>query len=120
MNARSAKPLAPNLSGSGLESRMAHDQIARGTAARRGANIAFDLDVGTYSMHVHLESETCVCSFSSELLYRSVFSMYVLFSCFCSSRSALSYSPFVGLGPESLLAAILLGIGLVVWLGLRG
>ncbi len=77
-----------------------------------GANIAFVPDVGS-SLRIHLESEACVCSFSSEfllifeILNLYVFSMYALFLPFCSSRSAPPFPLVPGLAPESLLAAIL-------------
>ncbi len=79
-----------------------------------GANIAFVPDVGS-SLRIHLESEACVCSFSSEFLFifeilnLYVFSMYALFLPFCSSRSAPPFPLVPGLAPESLLAAIFRG-----------
>ncbi len=47
---------------------MAHSLTAKATDAGSSANIAFVPDVG-YSVRVRLESETCVCSFSSEFLF---------------------------------------------------
>ncbi|KAF4115198.1 hypothetical protein G5714_002687 [Onychostoma macrolepis] len=64
----SAKPLAPSLSGHGFESWVEPAQTPRGTVARSGADVAFVPDVAS-SVGVRLESETCVCSFSSELLF---------------------------------------------------
>ncbi len=75
-------------------------------------NIAFVPDVGSF-VRICLESETYVCSFSSEFLFSFellnlyVFSMYALFLPFCSSRSRLPLFP--GLAPASLLAAIFRG-----------
>ncbi len=88
--------------------------IVRGAVVGSGANIAFVPDVGS-SLRIHLESEACVCSFSSEFLFifeilnLYVFSMYALFLPFCSSRSAPPFPLVPGLAPESLLAAIFRG-----------
>ncbi len=104
--AGSANPLTPNLSGRGFESRVAHAQTARGTVTTSGANVAFVPDVGS-SVRVHLESETCVCSFSSELLFvfellnLSVFSMYVLFPLFTFFPFCAALRAVRGLGPAN-------------------
>ncbi len=69
-----------------------------------GTNIDFVPDVGSF-VHICLESETYVCSFSSEFLFSFellnlyVYSMYALFLPFCSSRSAPPFLLFPGLAP---------------------
>jgi len=81
-----------------------HDGGAIDPVVRSGSNIAFVPDVGS-SVRICLESETYVCSFSSEFLFSFqllnlyVFSMYALFLPFCSSRSAPPLPALPGLGP---------------------
>ncbi len=65
-----------------------------------GTNIVFVPDVGSF-VHICLESETYVCSFSFEFLFSFellnlyVFSiLYTLFLPFCSSRSAPPFPLF--------------------------
>ncbi len=78
---------------------------AKGAVVGSDTNIAFVPDIGS-SVRICLESETCVCSFSSEFLFSFellnlyVFSMYALLLPFCSSRYAPPYAVMLrGLGP---------------------
>ncbi len=66
---------------------------AKGAVVGSGTNNAFVSDVGS-SVRICLESETCVCSFSSEFLFSFellnlyVFSLYALLLPFCPFRSS--------------------------------
>jgi len=81
-----------------------HDWVAGGALVGNGMNIAFVPDVGS-SVRICLESETYVCSFSSEFLFSFellnlyVFSIHALLLPFCSSRSAPPFPLFPGLAP---------------------
>ncbi len=93
---------------------MAHDWAARGSVVGSGTYITFVPDVGSF-VHICLESETYVCSFSSEFLFSFEllnlfgFSVYALLLPFCSSRSAPPFPLFPGSAPALLLAAIFRG-----------
>ncbi len=69
---------------------MAHDRIVRGAVVGRGMNIAFVPDVGSY-LRICLESETYVCSFSSEFLFSfELFNLFVFFYV-CSASAVLLF-----------------------------
>ncbi len=94
----SAKPLAPNLSGSGFESRVAYSQTERGTLAGSGANIACVPNVGS-SVRVHLKIRNVhLYCHLNPFFFFNVRSFFFFFL------------PFAGLAPESLLAAIFISI----------
>ncbi len=92
---------------------LAHVRAESGAVVGSGTNITFVPDDGSF-VCICLESETYVCSFSSELLFSFellnlyVFSMYALFLPFCSSRSSRAWPRhrclqlYLGAEPEGL------------------
>ncbi len=104
--AHSVKLLRLNVAGS-VRIQVEHERVATGAVVGSGANISFVPDVRS-SVRIILESETCVCSISSELLFSFellYFWTYLFFPytfCFCRiALAALRHPLWVvhGLGP---------------------